>query len=98
MIALALSATCTLAAEPEAVTFKSAGKSLPYRLLNPEGIEAGKKYPLVLILHGAGERGTDNAKQLVWFWDAKKPSVLTREEFVKEKAFALIPQCPEGKQ
>src|SRR5271170_2446384 len=35
-----------------------------YRLLKPETIEPGKKYPVVLFLHGAGERGTDNANQL----------------------------------
>ena len=31
-----------------------------FRLLAPEKIEPGKKYPLVLFLHGAGERGDDN--------------------------------------
>ena len=37
------------------------GKELPYRLLRPAKEEAGKRYPLVIFLHGAGERGTDNA-------------------------------------
>jgi predicted peptidase len=78
--------------------FKSGDKSLPYRLIKPSGTEPGKTYPLVLFLHGAGERGTDNAKQLVWFWNDKKPSVLTRKEFMDTKAFAVVPQCPEGKQ
>ena len=40
------------------------GVKMPYRLLKPEKIEPGQKYPLVLVLHGWGERGTDNAKQL----------------------------------
>ena len=52
----------------------------------------------MLFLHGAGERGTDNTKTLIWFWDAKKPSVLTRQEFADAKAFAVVPQCPDGKQ
>ena len=33
-----------------------------YRLLSPEKIEPGKKYPVILFLHGAGERGDDNAR------------------------------------
>jgi len=33
---------------------------LKYRLLKPLNYRPGKKYPLVLFLHGAGERGDDN--------------------------------------
>ncbi len=40
------------------------GDTLPYRILLPENYDAGKKYPLVLFLHGRGESGTDNEKQL----------------------------------
>lgn len=42
----------------------SCGDTLPYRLLRPETVKAGEKYPLVLFLHGAGERGNDNERQL----------------------------------
>ena len=42
----------------------SKGDSLPYRILLPEGYDKTKKYPLVLFLHGGGERGRDNEKQL----------------------------------
>ena len=38
--------------------------TLPYRILLPLNFDANKKYPLVLFLHGAGERGNDNEKQL----------------------------------
>src|SRR5262245_14769449 len=40
--------------------------SLPYRLLKPDGYQKDGKevYPLVVFLHGAGERGDDNAAQL----------------------------------
>jgi predicted peptidase len=98
MCALALSTASGDAAEPVAKEFKSDGKTLPYRLLVPDDIKSGQKYPLVLILHGAGERGTDNTKQLVWFWADKKPSVMTRPEVAAAGAFVIVPQCPEGKQ
>lgn len=97
MLALFVPAAVS-AAEPEAKVFKdAAGKTLPYRLLKPADPEPGKKYPLVLVLHGAGERGSDNAKNLVWFWDKGK-GPLGRPEVAAEKAFALLPQCPDGQQ
>jgi predicted peptidase len=66
------------------------GQSLPYRLLKPEAIEAGKDYPLVLLLHGAGERGTDNALQLVHGAGAfAKPE--NRQMY---PCFVVVPQCP----
>ena len=37
--------------------------TLPYRLYEPTGVSTGQKLPLVLYLHGMGERGTDNALQ-----------------------------------
>jgi predicted peptidase len=87
-----------IAAEPEAKEFKAGDKTLLYRLLKPADVEAGKKYPLVVMLHGAGERGKDNSKQLVWFWNAKNPSPMTRPEVAAAKAFIVVPQCPDGKQ
>lgn len=46
------------------VYVSSQGDSLQYCLLRPEVEKPGEKYPLVLFLHGAGERGNDNRKQL----------------------------------
>ena len=43
----------------------SKGDSLPYRMIHPESVKPGEKYPIVLFLHGAGERGNDNEKQLL---------------------------------
>jgi predicted peptidase len=40
------------------------GDTLPFRVLLPENYDPAKKYPLVLFLHGRGESGTDNEKQL----------------------------------
>lgn len=36
------------------------GRELPFRLKAPDNIEEGKTYPLVVFLHGSGERGDDN--------------------------------------
>ena len=41
----------------------------------PEKIEAGKKYPVILFLHGDGERGNDNKAQLEYpplGWPSRK--------------------------
>ena len=68
----------------------SFGDSLSYRLLRPENEQAGSKYPLVLFLHGAGERGSDNEKQLTHGAQMFLNPV-NREKY---PAFVLIPQCP----
>lgn len=68
----------------------SQGDSLPYRLLRPEMEKAGEKYPLVLFLHGGGERGNDNDKQLVHGGQMFLNPV-NREKY---PAYVLIPQCP----
>ena len=43
---------------------KNTGDTLLYRYLVPENVQKGKKYPLVIFLHGSGERGNDNQAQL----------------------------------
>jgi predicted peptidase len=40
--------------------------SIPYRLFEPQGVSPGAKLPLILFLHGAGDRGTDNVGQTYW--------------------------------
>ena len=55
----------TAFAEPVPMTFTATDQTeVLYRFAAPEKMEAGKQYPLVLFLHGAGERGTDNKGQL----------------------------------
>lgn len=38
--------------------------ALPYRWLVPTGYTAATSYPLIIFLHGTGEKGTDNNAQL----------------------------------
>lgn len=60
-----------------------------YLLLKPETIEQGKRYPLVLFLHGAGERGDDNRAQLKHF-----PEHFRDPEYRKKfPCFLVAPQC-----
>lgn len=63
---------------------------LAYRLLKPEHIEPGKQYPVVLFLHGAGERGTDNRVQLLYF-----PELMASDAYrARYPCFLVAPQCP----
>ena len=67
------------------------GNMLPYRLLRPEKTQDGEKYPLVVFLHGSGERGSDNEAQL-------KNGVLAFAEAsnrTQYPCFVLAPQCPD---
>lgn len=66
--------------------------TLPYRLLLPENFSTSKKTPLILFLHGAGERGNDNESQLVHGAD------LFLRDSIREKypAIVLFPQCPQN--
>lgn len=67
--------------------------SLPYNLLVPSHLDSTKSYPLILWLHGKGERGSDNQKQMTLI---KKwlPDSLSKEDY---KSFLLAPQCSEDR-
>lgn len=66
--------------------------TLPYRVLLPEGYKPNKKYPLVLFLHGAGERGRNNRSQLV------HGAALFADSTVRKNfpAIVIFPQCAPG--
>ena len=66
--------------------------TLRFRVLPPINYERGKKYPLVIFLHGSGERGADNELQLV------HGSKLFADSAIRSKypAFVIFPQCPRG--
>lgn len=63
------------------------GTLIRYQLAVPEKIESGKTYPLILFMHGAGERGTDNQQQL----KHGVKSILS----AAEPCFLIAPQCPK---
>ena len=67
------------------------GYTLPYRILFPEDYNPKKQYPLVLFMHGAGERGNDNEIQLVH----GASLFLKAENRKKYPAIVVFPQCAE---
>lgn len=65
------------------------GDTMPYRILLPENFDSSKKYPLVLFLHGRGESGSDNEKQLV-----HGSKLFLRDSIRKNyPAIIVFPQC-----
>lgn len=64
-------------------------KNMTYLLHKPEKIEEGKRYPLVIFLHGAGERGVNEPKLLLRHGP---PKLLAAGKPLS--AFMLAPQCP----
>jgi predicted peptidase len=78
----------------EARTYGEGDGRLPYRLLKPLNYDAKQQYPLVLFLHGAGERGSDNERQLI-----HGGKNFVDEGFRKRHpAFIVAPQCAEEKK
>ena len=69
--------------------FLKGGDTLCYRIQYPLGYDAGKKYPLVLMMHGAGERGSDNEAELVWGGSLFADSAVR----MKFPAIVVFPQC-----
>ncbi|MBN2188636.1 MAG: hypothetical protein JW699_04220 [Chitinispirillaceae bacterium] len=70
----------------------STGETEYYRLYVPRNYSTQYRYPLVMCLHGIGERGIDNRIQVdreymdhQWMLDSVKS---------KYKPFVLYPQCP----
>lgn len=65
--------------------------TLRYRILFPDNYDNNKSYPLVIFLHGSGERGSDNEKQLI-----HGASLFTdKENRAKYPSIVLFPQCQE---
>ncbi len=66
------------------------GDTLLYRHLFPDA-NPHRKYPLVIFLHGSGERGNDNEAQLKW----GVMNFATDENMMLHPALVIAPQCPE---
>lgn len=87
----------TLLSRYEPACFASTFGPLLYRWLRPLGWQAtsseeddGRRFPLVVFLHGAGERGDDNVAPLVHGTAAFSDP--TRQQ--RDPCFVVVPQCP----
>lgn len=76
-------------AQFQSASFMINGNTLPYQVLFPENYDKSKEYPLVIFLHGAGERGNDNEKQLIHGKD-----FLIDNFYAENPAIVIAPQCP----
>ncbi|MFA4851290.1 MAG: prolyl oligopeptidase family serine peptidase [Bacteroidales bacterium] len=88
---------CGVAGQSESVFEKKnfcnrPGDTLYYRLMRPIYNDTTKKYPIVLFLHGAGEKGKDNNSQLV-NGALNFASPLNRKIF---PCYMIVPQCATG--
>jgi len=63
--------------------------TIAYRILFPENFDPTKKYPVLFFLHGRGESGNDNEKQL-----ANGGKLFLKDEVRKQfPAIIVFPQC-----
>lgn len=69
--------------------FNKKGDSLNYRLLYPD-YDPLRKFPLVIFLHGSGERGNDNEAQLKW----GVGNFANDRTMARYPCFVIAPQCP----
>ena len=70
---------------------KYQNEEIKYRLHVPKNIRAGRKYPLIVHLHGIGEAGSNNTSSLVHLHSIL-PVLIGPES---EDFFMLVTQCPE---
>ncbi len=68
------------------------GYTLNYRVQYPKDYSKDKQYPVILFLHGAGERGSDNERQLS-HGSAMFSADANRTNY---PAIIIAPQCPEN--
>ncbi|WP_421897804.1 hypothetical protein [Marinoscillum sp.] len=76
--------------------YHSSGSQIPYRWFTPADMVENRRYPLILCLHGAGERGDDNETHvnkhdLVIPWNKASHQQ-------ENPCFVLAPQCPNGQK
>lgn len=67
------------------------GKALPYQIMYPKDYNPSKKYPLLVVLHGAGERGEDNEAQMKY----GKSVFLDSLNRINFPSIVIFPQCPK---
>ena len=71
-------------------TYINKSDTIPYRFIFPQNFNPSKKYAMIIVLHGAGERGNNNEAQL------KYGTQLFLNDTIRAKypAIVIFPQCP----
>jgi len=69
------------------------GSNLPFRYFVPPGYDSAQAYPLILFLHGAGERGSDNEAQLNNNANGAM-QLIGDSQLALQPIFMIAPQCP----
>lgn len=75
----------------ESTSYMVQGNTISYQVIYPENYDSNKEYPLLLFLHGAGERGEDNKAQLT-----HGKSFLIDNFHSSYPAIVIVPQCPSS--
>ncbi len=68
------------------------GDTMPYRLFVPPDYDAERAYPLVVFLHGAGERGTNNTSQVA----VHIGNLINATQSPQYTSFLVAPQTQSG--
>jgi predicted peptidase len=76
---------------PQTSAARNPDSTVHFRLLKPNSETPGERYPLVLYLHGAGERGGDNIAHLKYL-----PAWMATEWRARFPCYLLAPQRPAG--
>ena len=64
-------------------------KGMPFRVMKPLDFDSRKSYPVIISLHGAGGKGTNNAKQLK-DWNRQLAEQPRRKDF---PCYVVAPQA-----
>ena len=75
---------------PNFASFNIKNQSLNYRILFPKNFDKNKSYPLILFLHGIGERGDDNKLQLKYV----DKVFLNENNYNNYESVVIFPQAP----
>ncbi len=72
----------------------SDGYTMPYRLYIPKNYDCGAFYPVVIFLHGIGERGDNNESQLIH----GVQNMFDHIDSPIYDSIVIAPQCPADKK
>ncbi|MBD3320568.1 MAG: hypothetical protein GF350_05665 [Chitinivibrionales bacterium] len=75
------------------LSFSDGGTTIPYRLFIPRYYDPAEEFPLLVYLHGAGARGSNNTSQLSQTGGMKFVQPQVQAAYPH---FIIAPQCPSN--